>query len=88
VSGPPPSAAATDAAIVAMTAARRGAADRTDCPSEVARALAGAGGEWRELMPAVREWARSPASQGQLKVAQRGRAVDGGVRGPVRIAPG
>jgi Protein of unknown function (DUF3253) len=71
-------------AILALTKAR--GPGRTICPSEAARALAGEGGRWRELMPAIRRVAGTLAERGALRVTQRGEAVDLGVaRGPVRL---
>lgn len=58
-------------------------AGKTICPSEVARAL---GEDWRELMPLVRAVADAMASQGEVVVTQKGRAVQAATaRGPVRI---
>jgi hypothetical protein len=67
--------------ILARTAAR--GADRTFCPSEVARALAD---DWRPLMPDVRAVAAELADQGRVVVTQKGRPVDPRTaRGPVRL---
>ncbi len=58
-------------------------ADKTICPSEVARALASA--EWREIMPLVREAAQVLLHEGVLQIEQKGVLVDPAlVRGPVR----
>lgn len=46
------------------------------------------GGDWRDLMPTVREVAFALADEGQLVVTQRGEAVEPGVKGPVRVARG
>jgi len=72
------------AAIEALVDAR--AEGATVCPSEVARALAGAEGPWRALMPAVREAAAELVMKGQLCVTRGGQEVDalaGG--GPIRL---
>jgi len=57
----------------------------TICPSDVARAVGGAG--WRRQLDAVREVARDLARAGEVDVVQRGEVVDpdGPWRGPVRI---
>ncbi len=69
-------------AILALLARRRPGA--TICPSEAARALAP--GDWRPLMPVVREAAAHLADLGRVEVTQQGRAVDARtVRGPVRV---
>ncbi|MFN3616298.1 MAG: DUF3253 domain-containing protein [Rubrimonas sp.] len=73
-----------EAAILALTAAR--GSRRSICPSEAARALA-QGGDWRALMPAVREAAAGLAARGALRVTQKGVAVDARTaRGPIRLA--
>ena len=67
------------AAALLDLAARRGA-DKTFCPSEVARALAE---EWRPLMPAVRRVAAGLP----LVATQRGVVVDPLTAcGPIRLA--
>lgn len=48
--------------------------DKTICPSEVARAVAGA--QWRELMNSVREVGVQLAREGVIVVTQRGSVVD------------
>lgn len=59
--------------------------EKTVCPSEVARDLAG-GGDFRELMPHVREAAAVLAGRGELRVTQRGEPVDARTaRGPIRL---
>lgn len=62
-------------------------ADRTICPSDVARVV---GGEsWRGQMDAVREVAADLAGAGAVTVTQRGEQVDlRRARGPVRIGRG
>lgn len=72
------------AAIESLVAARAGGA--TVCPSEVARALAGADGPWRELMPAVREVAAELVKKGRLSVTRQGQEVDAvAAGGPIRL---
>ena len=59
--------------------------DRTSCPSEVARSLAG-GQDFRPLMPHVREAAAALAERGELVVTQKGRTVDArSAEGPIRL---
>jgi hypothetical protein len=48
--------------------------DRSLCPSEVARTLAG-GADWRGLMPAVHRIAVGLAATGQVVLMQRGVAL-------------
>jgi hypothetical protein len=61
------------------------ARDATICPSEVARAVAGAE-DWRQQLEPVRQAARRLAAAGKLVFLQRGRAVDPSrARGPVRL---
>ena len=55
--------------------AERGA-DKTVCPSEVARALGGPGPEeWRSLMPPVRRVAVRLAGQGKVAILRGGALV-------------
>ena len=61
-------------------------AGRTICPSEVARALVGPGGDWRAPMGPDRGVAAALAASGQIRITQRGRDVAPGVRGPIRLA--
>lgn len=59
--------------------------DATICPSEVARALR-PDGDWRALMPRVRQVAQALAQQQRLRVTRAGQVVDatsGG--GPIRL---
>ena len=59
---------------------------KTICPSEVARALAGDGRPFRDLMPHVREAAATLAERGEVVVTQRGEEVDARTaRGPIRV---
>jgi len=58
-------------------------ADKSICPSEIARALGGA--TWRDLMPAVREVGTMLAREGAIVVTQKGQVVDPfQVKGPIR----
>lgn len=64
-------------------AADRGA-DKTICPSEVARAMFGE--NWRSEMQAVRDAAFNLAAQNQVTVMQKGKKVElEKVKGPIRI---
>ena len=75
--GEAPSDAAIEAVIRRLADAR---APGTFCPSEVARGLAG---EWRGLMPRVREVASGMAG---IVATQGGAEVDArGSRGPIRL---
>lgn len=72
------------AAIESLVGAR--AEGATVCPSEVARALAGADGPWRELMPAVRTAAAELVMTGRLSVTRQGKEVDAAAGGgPIRL---
>jgi Protein of unknown function (DUF3253) len=80
-----PSDQAIEHALLALLAARH--ADASICPSEVARALAGDGADWRALMPRVREAARRLAHGGEVQATQ-GQQVLGSDevwKGPVRV---
>ena len=58
--------------------------EKTICPSEAARLVAGA--EHRERMPAVRDAARELVAEGEIVVTQRGEVVDlDAARGPIRL---
>lgn len=71
-----------EAAIRALLRGR--GAEKSICPSEVARALAP--DRWRPLMAPVREAAARMARSGEVLVTQRGAAVDPlTARGPIRI---
>jgi hypothetical protein len=77
-----PDRAEIERTLLALVDAR--APGRTICPSEVARALAGA--EFRPLMEPVRETARELVARGELEVTQRGQVVDPHTaRGPIRL---
>ena len=85
----PPPPAAADAAIrdeiLRQTAAR--GADRSICPSEVARALAGGDdGPWRPLMGPVRREAAALARAGHIEILRKGRPVPPeAMRGVIRL---
>ncbi|KLJ00625.1 DUF3253 domain-containing protein [Luteimonas sp. FCS-9] len=80
-------AAVLRARILALLATRT--AEASICPSEVARALR-PGGDWRALMPAVRNVAATLAHAGTLEITQRGAVVDPDAPppGPVRLRRG
>jgi Protein of unknown function (DUF3253) len=74
-------------AAVVRTLLRHRYADKSICPSDVARTVGGNG--WRRLMPAVREVAADLADEGVIEVRQRGEVVDiTTAKGPVRLARG
>lgn len=70
-------------AILAAAASR--GAERSLCPSEVARALAPQ--DWRPLMARVRREAVALAREGRIEVLRKGRPVDPGaeIRGVIRL---
>jgi hypothetical protein len=69
---------------IAALLAQRGP-DKTICPSDAARALAG-DDAFRPLMDDVRRVAFALADDGALEVTQRGEVVDGrAARGPIRL---
>ena len=71
--------------ILRQTAAR--GADKSICPSEVARALAPEDDAWRRLMGAVRATAIRLAREGQVEVLRKGKPVDSAaeIRGVIRL---
>jgi hypothetical protein len=71
--------------ILRQTAAR--GPDRSICPSEVARALAGGDdGPWRPLMGRVRQAAIALAEAGQVEILRKGKPVPiAEVRGVIRL---
>jgi Protein of unknown function (DUF3253) len=72
-------------ATLALLAAR--SEDATVCPSEVARAVAGAGGAWRDAMPEVHATVDQMVSDGLVRLSWKGRPL--AMRaGPYRIARG
>ena len=71
--------------ILRQTAAR--GADKSICPSEVARALAPEDDAWRRLMGAVRATAIRLAREGQVEVLRKCKPVDSAaeIRGVIRL---
>jgi hypothetical protein len=65
---------ATAAAILAAVVAR--GADKSICPSEVARAIAAPGEDFRRHMHAVREAARHLARSGRIEILRKGKPQD------------
>ena len=64
-------------------ATERGA-DKTICPSEVARAMFDNG--WRSHMDEVRQAAIALQQQGKVSITQKGKPVDvNHIKGPIRI---
>jgi len=72
-------------ATLALLASR--AEDATVCPSEVARALAGPAGEWREAMPEVHAAVDQMVSDGLVRLSWKGRRLATRA-GPYRIGRG
>jgi hypothetical protein len=74
------------AAAILRQAAGRGA-EKSICPSEVARALAPEEDAWRRLMGPVRAAAIALAREGRIEVLRKGKPVDPGqeVRGVIRL---
>lgn len=74
-----------EAAIVDLIAAR--GPEKTICPSEAARAIAGKG-DFRPYMEPVRDAAAQLAKRGRIEVTQKGRRVTiGEASGPIRLGP-
>ena len=70
-------------ATLALLAAR--ADDATVCPSEVARAVAGEDGAWREAMPQVHAAVDALVNEGAVRLSWKGQPL--AMRaGPYRIA--
>lgn len=64
----------------------RRAAGATICPSEVARAVASDGQEWRDLMDPVRAAVGRLVERDEVVVTQGGEVVDlASARGPIRV---
>ena len=65
-------------------------ADKTICPSEAARALAGKGPDaWSRLMPLIRRTAVRMMKEGRIEIRRKGKAVDpDDFRGIYRIGRG
>ena len=80
-----PNTDAIAAEILRQTAAR--GADKSICPSEVARALAPEDDAWRRLMGAVRATAIRLAREGRVEVLRKGKPVDPAaeIRGVIRL---
>jgi len=74
------------AAEILRQTAERGA-DKSICPSEVARALAPAEEEWRRLLGPVRAAAIRLARAGRIEVLRKGKPVDpeAEIRGVIRL---
>ncbi|VXB79428.1 DUF3253 domain-containing protein [Brevundimonas sp. G8] len=72
-------------ATLALLAAR--AEGATVCPSEVARALAGPDGDWREAMPEVHAAVDQMVSDGLVRLSWKGRSLATRA-GPYRIGRG
>ena len=71
-----------EAALLRIAAERPG---RTFCPSDVARDLRP--GDWRSLVPAIRDEAERLVSQGRLRCWQRGEpASPTHAAGPIRLS--
>ncbi|MEM8813116.1 MAG: DUF3253 domain-containing protein [Pseudomonadota bacterium] len=61
-------------------------ASKTICPSEVARALLGDDGPWRDGMADVRVVAARLVREGKIRATQKGEPVDPvQIRGPIRL---
>ena len=81
-SGITPTNRRLEKAILDLLAQR--AADKTICPSEVARELGG--GDWRELMEPARAAARRLVNAGEVEITQKGAVIDPSTaKGPIRI---
>lgn len=72
-------------ATLALLAARADGA--TVCPSEVARAVAGPAGEWRDAMPEVHAAVDDLVREGAVRLSWKGQALTGRA-GPYRIGRG
>jgi hypothetical protein len=80
----PPGERAIEAAILSHVIAR--GADKSICPSEVARAL---GPDWRTKLTAVRRAAIRLALAGQIEILRKGQPVDPtDVKGVIRLRVG
>lgn len=72
------------AAILKIARAR--GVEKTLCPSEAARAVAGEGGDWRILMDETRAVAATLVDEGRIDVTQKGKVVEiATARGPIRL---
>ena len=72
-------------ATLALLAAR--AEDATVCPSEVARAVTEAAGDWREAMPEIHAAVDQMVSDGLVRLSWKGRSLATRA-GPYRIGRG
>lgn len=73
------------ARVILELAAERGPA-ASICPSEAARALAGAGPDWRSLLAPVRRVAAALARGGQIDILRHGKPIDpAAMRGVIRL---
>jgi hypothetical protein len=80
---PDPDQAAIAAEILRQTAER--GMEKSICPSEVARALAG-GEDWRPLMGRVRQAAIALSREGSVEILRKGKPVPPEeVRGVIRL---
>jgi Protein of unknown function (DUF3253) len=71
------------AVCILKVAAQRGA-DKSTCPSEIARMLFP--DDWRKQMGAIMEVAINLSIDGKISITQKGKAVDvRKIKGPVRI---
>lgn len=71
-------------AVVRLATAR--GADRSLCPSDVARALAGTDRDWRRLMPLIHAVVERLARDGRVSISKAGRPVGiGRPRGAYRV---
>jgi hypothetical protein len=79
MAAPPPD---PDDRTLTLLAAR--APGATVCPSEVARSLAGAGGDWRAWMPAVHAAVDRLVADGRVRLSWKGQSL-AERQGPYRI---
>lgn len=82
---PEPAAAPDAAGEIERLLAVRGAG-KTVCPSEIARALAGEGGDWRARMGEVHAAADALLCNGRVALSWKGRRL-AAREGPYRIGP-
>lgn len=79
----PPDDATVEAAVLSIVQARGNTASA--CPSEIARDLSA--GNWRKLMPLVRQQAVRLAQEQRIEITQSGKvlAVFESIKGPIRL---
>lgn len=82
--GTRPAAMTRDARATTLTLLFARAPGATICPSEVARALAGPAGAWRDAMPAVDAAVDALAAEGRVGLSWKG-AILPARDGPYRI---